>query len=207
MKSGGGACRKKEAKNCRGESESAIHDEQNTKLGNAIIRDMKSIRVGLLIVSDRSSRGEREDACAPILAEAFKKREWSLAETAIVADDTDAIVRCLKDWCDRAEALNIVLTSGGTGLSPRDVTPESTRSVLDREVPGLAERMRREGEKSVASAVLSRAVCGTRKKTLILNLPGSPKGARESFECVADLLPHALHTMRGGDHSPAAEPV
>ena len=161
---------------------------------------MSDISVGILTISDRSARGEREDGCGPVLAESVRERGWRVAETAVVPDEIDAIARRLKDWCDRPEALDVVLTSGGTGLGPRDVTPEATRSILDREIPGLAERIRREGEKSVASAVLSRSVCGSRKSTLILNLPGSPRGAGESFNCVANLLPHALDIMRGGDH-------
>ncbi len=161
---------------------------------------MPGISVGILIISDRSASGEREDGCAPVLAESTRKHGWSVVETAIVPDEISAIARRLKDWSDRPKALDVVLTSGGTGLGPRDVTPEATRSILDREIPGLSEKIRREGEKTVASAVLSRSVCGSRKSTLIINLPGSPRGAEESFNCVADLLPHALHTMQGGDH-------
>lgn len=161
---------------------------------------MSDISVGVLIISDRSARGEREDGCGPVLTKSVRDRGWRVVETAIVPDEIDAITRRLKDWSDRPEAMDVVLTSGGTGLGPRDVTPEATRAVLDREIPGLAEKIRREGEKSVASAVLSRSVCGSRKFTLILNLPGSPRGAEESFHCLADLIPHALDTMRGGDH-------
>ncbi len=166
---------------------------------------MPDISIGILVVSDRSARGEREDLCAPVLTEAAEALGWRVAERAIVPDEVEAISSRLMQWCDGAEPLDIVLTSGGTGLGPRDVTPEATRTVIDREIPGLAERIRRESEKTVPAAVLSRAVCGQRKRTLVLNLPGSPKGAKESFAFVAELIPHALHTMRGGDHPHAAE--
>ena len=163
---------------------------------------MREISVGILIISDRSARGERIDKCGPILAELTRAKEWSVVETAVIADEHPGIVSRLKEWCDRGKPLDIILTSGGTGLGPRDVTPEATRAVLDREIPGLSERMRREGEAKTPMAVLSRGVCGQRGKTLVLNLPGSPKGAAESFECIAGLIPHALDIMRGADHAP-----
>lgn len=155
------------------------------------------IRVGVLTVSDRSAEGRREDRGGPALARAVEALGWEVAERAVVPDDVEAIAGRLSAWCGD---LDLVLTTGGTGLSPRDVTPEATRRVLDREVPGLAERMRREGEKTAPAAVLSRAVCGTRGKALILNLPGKPEGACESLAAVADLLPHALAVLRGGGH-------
>jgi len=163
---------------------------------------MSKFSVGILTVSDRSSAGLYEDRSGPALAAAAAALGWEVAARAVVPDDAGEIARLLREWCDEA-ALDIVLTSGGTGLGPRDVTPEATRGVIEREIPGLAERMRREGEKAAPTAPLSRAVCGQRGRTLILNLPGSPQGARESLDCVAGLLPHAVEMLRGGDHPPA----
>lgn len=157
-------------------------------------------RVCVLTVSDRSSRGERPDAGGPAVAAAAERRGWSVAERAVVSDDREAVSARLKAWCDAPAAPHVVLTTGGTGFGPRDLTPEATRDVLEREAPGVAERIRRVTEAATPLAALSRGVCGTRGRTLILNLPGSPKGAVESFEAAADLLEHALHVLSGGDH-------
>ncbi|MFH2204496.1 MAG: MogA/MoaB family molybdenum cofactor biosynthesis protein [Elusimicrobiota bacterium] len=161
---------------------------------------MSKLSIAVLVVSDRSAAGKREDLSGPALARAAAARGWSVVEQAVVADEQAAVAACLRDWCDRPAPPDIVLTCGGTGLGPRDVTPEATRAVVEREVPGLVERMRREGEKAAPFAVLSRAVCGQRRRTLILNLPGSPRGAEESLASIADLLPHALQMMAGDDH-------
>lgn len=157
-------------------------------------------RLFLLTVSDRCARGERADAGGPALAAAAARLGWTVVESAVVPDEAAAISARLKAWSDGPAAGGLVLTTGGTGLGPRDVTPEATRAVLDREAPGLAERMRREGERSTPLAVLSRGVCGARGRTLIVNLPGSPRGAVESLECLAPLLPHAVAMLAGGDH-------
>ncbi|OGR59962.1 MAG: molybdenum cofactor biosynthesis protein [Elusimicrobia bacterium GWA2_69_24] len=158
------------------------------------------VRVGILTVSDRSSRGERPDASGPALAEAAARRGWSVAARATVPDEAAAISACLRRWCEGPPAVDLVLTTGGTGLGPRDVTPEATREVLEKELPGFSERMRREGEKSSPHAALSRGLCGARGRTLILNLPGSPRGCVESLETVAGLVPHALLMLAGEGH-------
>ena len=157
-------------------------------------------RVAVLTVSDRSARGERPDAGGPAVASAAEKRGWTVAERAVVADDRAAVAARLRAWCEGPGAVDLVLTTGGTGFGPRDLTPEATRDVLEREAPGVAERVRRVTEGLTPLAALSRGVCGTRGRTLLLNLPGSPKGAVESLEAAADLLEHALHTLSGGDH-------
>lgn len=158
------------------------------------------MRAAILTVSDRSARGEREDRGGPAVAAAVERRGWAVAERALVADDPEALAARLRAWCDAPDAPELVLTTGGTGLGPRDRTPEATRAVLDREIPGLAERMRREGEKKTPFALLSRAVCGSRKRSLVVNLPGSPAGAVESFAAIAELLEHAAAILRGTDH-------
>lgn len=157
-------------------------------------------RVAVLTVSDRSARGERPDTGGPAVAAAAEKRGWSVSLRAVVADDRAAVAGQLKAWCDGKAAVDLVLTTGGTGFGPRDLTPEATRDVLEREAPGVAERVRRVTESLTPLAALSRGVCGTRGRTLILNLPGSPKGAVESLDAAAELLEHALHTLAGGDH-------
>ncbi len=154
-----------------------------------------------MTVSDRSSKGERPDTSGPALEEAATGRGWEVVDRAVVPDDAGRIAGVLKEWCGRPQAPDVVLTTGGTGLGPRDVTPEATREVLDKELPGFAERMRREGEKVAPTAALSRAVCGSRGGTLILNLPGSPKGAVESLDTVAGLVAHAVQMIHGHGHS------
>ncbi|MFH1726736.1 MAG: MogA/MoaB family molybdenum cofactor biosynthesis protein [Elusimicrobiota bacterium] len=158
------------------------------------------VRIGVLTVSDGCASGERADRGGPAVAEAAARRGWEIAERAVLPDSAARIEHRLKQWCDRAEPLDAIFTTGGTGLGPRDVTPEATRAVLDKDLPGFAERMRREGEKATPRAALSRAVCGARRRTLICNLPGSPKGAVESFDAVAGLIEHALEMLRGGGH-------
>ena len=151
--------------------------------------------VAILTVSDRCARGERADAGGPALRAAVEKRGWRVASARVVADEEPAISAVLKEWCDGG-AVRLVLT----GLSPRDVTPEATRAVLDKELPGFGELMRRRGLETTPTAALSRSLAGSRGRSLIVNLPGSPKGAVESFEAVAELIPHALAMLAGGDH-------
>jgi len=163
------------------------------------------IRVGILTVSDRSYAGERKDLSGPALASALQEgwpavaqaasREPVLIEVAVVPDERDQIAAQLIQWCD-AHAFDLVLTTGGTGFAPRDVTPEATRSVLDREAPGLAEAIRTESLRVTAHAMLSRGVAGIRKRTLIVNLPGSPRGAVESLGVILPVLPHAVELLR-----------
>ena len=159
------------------------------------------IRFGLLTLSDRSSKGEREDASGPALARLIQAEGWSVTRQQILPDDESAIRQSLIEWTD-SEELDVILTTGGTGFSPRDVTPEATRSVIEREAPGLAEAMRAESLKITPHAMLSRVVTGIRKKTLIVNLPGSPKGAVENLQVIVPVLPHAVQLLH---EDPASE--
>ncbi len=154
------------------------------------------MRVGILTVSDRSSRGERPDASGPVIrAFAVDQLAAEVARAAIVPDEAAAISAALVAWCD-TDDLDIVFTTGGTGFAPRDVTPEATRAVLTREAPGLAEAMRAASLAITPHAMLSRAVCGLRGRTLIVNLPGSPKAVRENLATLAPVLPHAVQLLR-----------
>ena len=152
------------------------------------------IRAAVLTISDRSSRGEREDVSGPALANEIKKLGWDLIETGLVPDDQDAIKSVLVRWCS-AQQIDLILTTGGTGFSPRDVTPEATLAVIERSAPGLAEAMRSESLKTTPHAMLSRAVAGIRNRTLIVNLPGSPRAATENLAVIAPVLPHAVELL------------
>ena len=154
------------------------------------------MRVAILTISDAGARGERADTSGDAIQQWAADRGCTLAERSLVPDDTTLIVSTLAAWCD-ADAADLVLTTGGTGLAPRDVTPEATRAVLHREIPGLGELMRAKGREATPLAVLSRAVAGTRGKVLIVNLPGSPKGAVESLDAIVELVPHVLELLRG----------
>jgi molybdopterin adenylyltransferase len=154
-----------------------------------------TLRIGILTVSDRSSRGERADLSGPALADFVRARGWSASLLDVVPDDRLTIAATLTGWCARGD-LDVILTTGGTGFAPRDVTPEATRDVIERDAPGVAEAIRAESLKITAHAILSRAVAGIRGKTIIINLPGSPKGAVESLQVVADVLEHAVQLMQ-----------
>jgi molybdopterin adenylyltransferase len=151
-------------------------------------------RAAVLTVSDSCSRGEKEDISGPAVVQTLERRNFQVIARSIVADERQAIQEKLIDLCHSSR---LVVTTGGTGIAPRDVTPEATVDVCDRLVEGIAQQMRFEGMRKTRFAVLSRAVCGVRGTSLILNLPGSPTGAVESLEAVIDLLPHALELIAG----------
>ena len=158
------------------------------------------MRVGLLTISDRGARGEYEDRSGPLLAEMVQSRTpWQVSHRAIVADELAKIADTLRRWCD--DGVNLILTSGGTGFAPRDVTPEATKAVIERETPGIAEALRAESLKITRHAMLSRAVAGIRGQTLIINLPGSPKAVRENMDVLLPILPHALELLTGAPNS------
>ena len=159
-----------------------------------------TIRFGILTVSDRSSRGERADASGPALTALILAEGWSADKQSILPDDESAIRQILIEWADGGD-VDIILTTGGTGFSPRDVTPEATRAVIQREAPGLAEAMRAASLKVTQHAMLSRVVTGIRERSLIINLPGSPKGAVENLQALLPVLPHAVQLLRGDPES------
>ena len=162
-----------------------------------------TIRVGILTLSDRSSRGERVDASGPALSNLIQAEGWSVVRQELLPDDESAIRVILANWADSGE-MDVILTTGGTGFAPRDVTPEATRAVIERQAPGLAEAMRAASLKITPHAMLSRIVAGIRKKTLIVNLPGSPKGAVENMQVLVPVLPHAVQLLRDDPASEAA---
>jgi molybdenum cofactor synthesis domain-containing protein len=153
-----------------------------------------TIRFGILTLSDRSARGEREDASGPALADLIRAQNWSVAEQAILPDDESVIRAALIAWADSGR-FDIILTTGGTGFAQRDITPEATRAVIQRDAPGLAETMRFESLKKTPHAMLSRAVAGIRGRTLIVNLPGNPNGAVENLQTILPVLPHAVQLL------------
>lgn len=150
-----------------------------------------NIKAVVLTISDSAARGEREDLSGPAIVAELQSLKAEIVATEILPDEREQIAGRLRHHADASEA-NLIVTTGGTGLAPRDVTPEATKDVIEREAPGLAELMRAESLKITPLAALSRAICGTRNRTLIINLPGSVRGARENFAAIARTLPHAI---------------
>lgn len=153
------------------------------------------MKVGILTVSDKGARGEREDRSGPAIREMMEAAGGEIVRAKIVADEQDEIRAVLIEWSD--EGLDLILTTGGTGFSPRDWTPEATKAVIDRETPGIAEAMRRAGIEKTPTAMLSRAAAGIRKRSLIVNLPGSEKAVRESLVAILPALPHGVDILKG----------
>jgi molybdopterin adenylyltransferase len=154
----------------------------------------EALTAAVVTVSDSSHRGERDDLSGPAVAEVLQKNKFHVVVRRVVADDQGDIQKTLVELAGQAR---LVVTTGGTGIAPRDVTPEATRVVCDRLLEGVAEQMRAEGAKKTPYAALSRALCGVRGTSLVLNLPGNPKGAVESLQAVIKLLPHALQLLKG----------
>ena len=152
------------------------------------------ITIAVLTLSDKGSKGEREDLSGKVIAEMMREA-GEVIHYDILPDERDQIRRRLLEYVGKVD---LVLTTGGTGLSPRDVTPEATRDVIEREIPGIAETMRLEGLKKTRRSMLSRAVAGVKDRTLIVNLPGSPTAVKENLEAIIDVLPHAIEKIKGG---------
>ena len=155
-----------------------------------------ALRAKILVLSDAAAAGKREDRSGPAVREILETRGWVVTTSEVLPDDSDQIRRRLEAWTDHQDC-DAIFTAGGTGLSPRDVTPEATRNVVEKEIPGLAELMRAEGMKKTRMAALSRGLAGICKGKLIVNLPGSVRGARESLESILDILPHAVDIAQG----------
>lgn len=159
------------------------------------------MRVGIITISDRSSRGEREDLSGPALIKRISDAGYQVVSSAVIPDDFNQIKTLLIEWCDSGD-FDLILTTGGTGFAPRDVTPEATLAILEKTAPGIAEAMRAQSLKITPHAMLSRQQAGIRKSTLVINLPGSPKGAVENLEVVLPVLTHAIELLH---ESPSAE--
>jgi molybdopterin adenylyltransferase len=152
-------------------------------------------RAAIITISDKGSRGEREDKSGPGLAEMLQKK-YEVIETIIVPDEADQIADAIKKQIDE-HCADLVVTTGGTGVAKRDVTPEATRMVIDKELPGFAEVMRQRSCEITPHAMISRAICGIRRESIVLNLPGSPRAAQECLSFVFDAIPHALDKLKG----------
>ena len=158
------------------------------------------MHVGILTVSDRASRGEYEDKAGPLIVTILRERtNWQVARQMVVADEVEKIAAALRAWCD--DGIHLILTTGGTGFAPRDVTPEATKAVIERETPGIAEALRAESLKLTRHAMLSRGVAGIRGRTLIVNFPGNPRAVKESLDILLPVLPHALDLLTQAPHT------
>lgn len=160
------------------------------------------IHAVVITVSDRCARGEQVDKSGPVLTELLREMGAEIVATEVVSDDLEPLADKLRDYAEHL-GVNLIVTTGGTGVAPRDNTPEATRRVIEREVPGLAEAMRIETAKQTPTAIISRAVCGARGRTLIVNLPGSPAGVRECFAVIRPVLSHAVTLLAGRPHDEA----
>jgi len=158
---------------------------------------MTSYTGGILTISDKGSRGEREDTSGPQLREILNEQGYSVVAYAVVPDEVAIIEETLRAWADELK-IDLILSTGGTGVSPSDLTPEATRAVLDREIPGIGEAMRLASLQKTPNAILSRGIAGIRKQSLIINLPGSKKAARENLAAVLPALQHAIYKIKGG---------
>ncbi|MDZ4278057.1 MAG: MogA/MoaB family molybdenum cofactor biosynthesis protein [Dehalococcoidia bacterium] len=166
-----------------------------------------AIRAGILTISDKGARGERVDTSGAAIVELLSSIDATVQRSDVIPDERGRIAATMRAWADSDE-VDVIITTGGTGLGPRDVTPEATAEVIERPVPGLGELMRAAGLKHTPMAALSRGVAGVRGRCLIINLPGSEKGVRQNLSAVIDLLPHAVELLRGriGDHSAPSSP-
>lgn len=164
---------------------------------------MSTIRAAVITVSDKGSRSERVDESGPAVAELLRGAGMTVELTAVVPDEKDQIEALLVEWSD-IRKFDLIVTTGGTGVSPRDVTPDATLAVIDREIPGMGEAMRRESAARTPHAVISRATAGIRGSSLLLNLPGSPRGARENLLVVLPALKHAVEKIKGDDRDCSA---
>lgn len=157
------------------------------------------IRVGIITASDKGSRGEREDRSGEVLKEIVSTRGWEVKHYVILPDEREQLAQQMADWCDAYE-VDLILTTGGTGFSKRDCTPEATSDVIEKEVPGIPEAMRYYSLQITPRAMLSRSKAGIRKDTLIINLPGSPKAVRENMEAIIETLAHAIGIIQGSSN-------
>lgn len=167
---------------------------------------MRNYRAAILTVSDRAARGERADASGPALRERLEGSGWQVTASVTLPDERSAISKQLADWAD-GDGIDLILTTGGTGFAPRDITPEATEDILERAAPGLAEAMRQASLAITPHAMLSRACAGIRRRTLIVNLPGSPRAALENLEVILSVLPHAIQLLRDEPDSEAGHRI
>jgi molybdenum cofactor synthesis domain-containing protein len=161
------------------------------------------IRAVVITLSDKGARGERKDQSGPIIAAMIESQGMVVIDRRIIPDEKEMIRRFLLECCD-ARQVDLILTTGGTGVGPRDVTPEATREVIDKEIPGMGEAMRRASAAVTPHAMISRALVGIRGRTLIINLPGSPRGARENLAVLLPALPHAIEKIKGDERDCAS---